>query len=147
MDETGYALYLIDVFGNRVSDVAMDVDLLGPHGSVLNAEPVTMDGGVAHFRVLSSATIPQVDSVANVTLLTGDNQEINGYELLGSGISVGATVLLNGTSLGDLGLLQAIPDNQTVWLAWPDGADLTGENTFTVINPGGQQSELFSQTF
>ena len=137
----------MDVYGNRVPDVGMEVDLLGPHGSVLNAEPVLMEGGIAHFRVLSTATIPQVVSVANVTLYTGDGQEINGYEIVGSGISTGATVTLGGTSLADLGMLQAIPDNQTVWFAWPDGADLVGDNVFVVINPGGQQNEPFTATF
>ena len=136
-----------DAFGNRVPDVAMDVDLLGPHGSVLNADPVTMEGGIAHFEVLSTATIPMVASVTNVTLYTSDGSEINGYELVGSGISTGATITLDGSSLVDLGMLQSILDNQTVLFAWPDGAYLEGDRQFVVLNPVSQQSAPFTATF
>ena len=137
----------VDAFGNRVTDVAMDVDLLGPHGLTLTPEPVPMDGGIAHFRVLSTATVPQIDGVANVTLVTGDGQEVNGYELTGSGISLGATVLLGGVPFVDQDIIWTIPDNDTIWFALPGWGYLVGDQTFVVQNPGGQASEPFTVTF
>jgi hypothetical protein len=138
----------VDVYGNRVTSVLMDVDLLGPHGATLTPEPMTMEDGVAHFRILPTATIPLIDLVENVILVTGGGEEVNGYQLLGSGISQYSTVYLDGIAFEDQGLLITIPNNQTVWFALPDWAYIDpGDHTFLVSNPGGHLSDPYVVTF
>ena len=137
----------VDAYGNRVPDVEMEVDILGPHGTLLTPAPVAMELGRADFRILPVATIPQVDGVYNVMLVTTDGVEVNGYELQGSGISRDSTVFLNGTSFPDQGIVQTIPDNDTVWFGLPDWASLSGEHSFVVVNPGEQSSSDFAVTF
>ena len=148
-DELHATAAAVDAFGNRVTDVTMDVDLVGPHdGVVLNAEPETMENGIAHFRVQPTATIPRIDDVQNVILVTGGGDEVNGYELTGSGISRSSTVYLDGVAFGDQGIVLTIPDNDRVWFGLPDwGFIAPGDHTFQVANPGGHLSDPHLQTF
>ena len=97
--------------------------------------------------MLATATIPRVADVFPTTLFTGDGTEVPGYTLSGSGISRAATVLMDGVPFGDQGILQTIPDNERVWFALPDWAQLSGEHGFEVRNPGEQRSAVATVAF
>jgi len=136
----------VDAFGNRIVDATHAVELIGPHGAVLLDEPVVMSEGRAGFRVLATATIPRITDVVPTTLTSG-GEEVPGYTLIGSGVSGGATVLMDGVSFEDQGILQTIPDTERVWFGLPEWAQLEGEHGFQLLNPGGQSSEVVTISF
>ena len=148
-DELHATAVAVDEFGNRATDVVMDVDLVGPHdGIVLTSEPETMEEGIAHFRIQPTATIPRIGDVQNVILVTGGGEEVNGYELSGSGISRSSTLYMDGVSFGDQDIVLTIPDNDRVWFGLPGwGSIPAGAHTFQVANPGGHLSDPFTLTF
>ncbi len=122
------------------------VELIGPHGATLLDEPVEMSEGRAGFRVLATTTIPRITDVVPTTLTTGGEEE-PGYTLIGSGVSGGETVLMDGILFEDQGILQTIPDTERVWFGLPEWAQLEGEHGFQLLNPRGQSSEVATVSF
>jgi hypothetical protein len=130
-----------DEFGNRVGDLPLPIDFYGPHGDLLNSEPVVMQDGVASMRILPTATIPRLDSVAPITLILTNGQEVPGYAIAGTGISRSSAPEIDGVPMAELGYAVAIPNNDTVWFGLPGWALLEGTHEIDVVNPGNLAAE------
>ncbi len=139
-DEVRPKAWATDQYGNRVRDMDLEVDFVGPHGDLLNSEPIVMEDGVASMRLLPTATIPRLTEIAAVVLVDDGGNETPVFELRGSGFASGAVPVIDGQTFDDAGLTW---NRVGPWLIriTDNGALTSGEHTFDVIAPNDIPAE------
>ena len=136
-----------DEYGNRTGDPVLEVDFTGPRGEVLNAEPILSLQGASDLRIIPTATIPEITDVYGATLITGDGEEVPGYVMEGTGVSIAASLTIDGQTFGDAGVLYAITAPEQVLFAQEGWIPIEGEHELQVTNPGGVASDPYTHEF
>jgi hypothetical protein len=136
-----------DEYGNRTGDPLLDVDLTGPRGEILNAEPIPAVDGAADLRIVPTATIPVIDTVYSAILVTGDGEEVPGYVIEGTGISVSSCAYFDGDLFDDAGLLYTLISPEQLLFAQEDWIPIEGEHELQVVNPGDVASDVYAHEF
>ncbi len=139
-DEVRPKAWATDQYGNRVRDLPLEVDFVGPHGDLLNSEPLVMEDGVASMRLLPTATIPRLTELAAVVLVDDAGDETPAWELRGSGFAVASVPVVDGQPFADAGLNWWRVDPWTFVIV-DDGGLAPGEHTFDVIAPNDLPAE------
>ena len=136
-----------DEYGNRTGDPLLDVDLTGPRGEILNLAPIPAIEGAADLRIVPTATIPEIDTVYAAILVTGDGEEVPGYVIEGTGISVDSCLYFDGQLFEDAGVLYTITAPEQVLFAQEGWVPIEGDHELQVINPGDVESDTFEHEF
>lgn len=135
---------------NNVADESATYTFYDPFGEVIDT--VTTDTGYASIQFTPSPVTPVVESFEATTVTIGD-AEVQGYGIVGQGLSGYATVTINGEDMTRYGLELARSSSERIALipAEPDPdaesppiAVPTGDVTVEFINPGGLSSGPFN---
>lgn len=118
-----------DASGNP-SPEPVAIELFDGEGRSLGT--VTSEHGVATLQYVPTASSPKIDRVVP-TELTREDETFPGIEVLGSGFSVDAEILIDGEPIADQDIAYNVRSSSSILIA----LDAEPGTTIEIANPGG----------